>query len=541
MSFSDIVERIKGVRGVTEVVTSRSALFITATADALKPLAMEIYQIMGGFFRTCIGSDERSINNCFAIYYIFGLDDRGLNIVVKVYADSKKPELPSISDIVPASDWCEMEARDLFGIEFTGRASYRLILPHGWPNGVHPLRKDYSYDSRPVTRAVSERLTLVDTISTVPIGPYHPALHEPEYFELYIEGERVIDVKYRGFHVHRGIEKLGESKLTYQQVNFIAERICGICGFEHSTCYAQVVESAAGIEVPERAKFIRSIVLEIERIHSHLLWVGVVAHLLGYDAGFMHTWRIREHVMTLAELLTGSRKMYGLNLIGGVRRDIDLSKKEKILEVLDTISKEYIELASLMVSIPQVRMRLKGSGVLYKEDARKLSVVGPVARASGLRRDVRKDLPYAAYRYASFNVPVYDDGDNFSRLMVRLDEIKESISIVKQLLDQMPPGPIKVEEFIVPEGVVAISAVEAPRGEDVHFIITGHGRPFRWRVRAPTYQNIPALKHMLKDQPLADAPLTIASIDPCFSCTDRVLVIDSSGSKRTLKLGWGLG
>ncbi len=535
--ISKYIDAIKAIEPRADIHVSDDTVYTTVSSSKLRDLAKAIYWDMDCFFRTCVGADERSINGFYALYHIFGDDRNGLNIVLKVYADPNNPTIPSIVDIVPAADWCEMEARDLLGIEFSGRKQYRLVLPPYWPKDLYPLRKEVPYNVKPQVIISSEKVGSWGKAPTgvaVPVGPYHPALHEPEYFELYVEGERVVDVRYRGFHVHRGIEKLGESKLTYQQVNFVAERICGICGFEHSVCYAQAIEKAAGIEIPERAKFIRSIVLEVERIHSHLLWVGVAAHLLGYDTGFMHTWRIREHVMVIAEMLTGSRKTYGINLIGGVRKDINEEKKRRALDVLKIIEKEFAELVKTMVNVPQIMKRLKGTGILPREDARKLSVVGPTARGSGLDRDIRRDLPYAAYGYADFNVPVYDEGDNLSRFLVRVDEVYESISIIRQLLDQLPQGPIMIEEFDIPEGRMAVSVVEAPRGEDIHFVITGRGKPYRWKVRAPTYQNIPALRVMLRDQPLADAPITIASIDPCFSCTDRVFIIDKHGHRKSL-------
>ncbi|MCS7099707.1 MAG: nickel-dependent hydrogenase large subunit, partial [Sulfolobales archaeon] len=336
------------------------------------------------------------------------------------------------------------------------------------------------------------------------------------------------------FHVHRGIEKLAESpRFTYKQIPFLAERICGICGFVHSTCYVMAVEKAAGIGVPERAEFIRSIVLEVERLHSHLLWLGVAAHLLGYDAGFMHTWRIRERVMVLAEYLTGSRKTYGINVVGGVRKDLNVDKIDKTMKTVAQVREEFKKLADAALSVPQIKARAVGAGVLTKSEARALSVVGPVARASGLYRDIRKDYPYLAYRKVSFRVPLYTEGDNLARLLVRVEEVFESIEIIKQLIDMLPGGGIVSEEYEIPPGRRAVAAVEAPRGEDVHFVITGLGRPYRWRVRAPTYQNIPALRAMLRGTSLADAPLTIASIDPCFSCTDRVLVVDVRSSRRS--------
>jgi Ni,Fe-hydrogenase III large subunit len=418
------------------------------------------------------------------------------------------------------------------GIEFTGRETFRLVLPPWWPSNLHPLRKDVPYNYRPEPRIESEKISYSSEYGVIPLGPYHPTLHEPEYFELYVEGERIVDVKYRGFHVHRGIEKLAESRMNYQQINFLAERICGICGFVHSTCYALAVEKAAKLDVPERAQFIRSIVLEIERIHSHLLWLGVAFHLLGYDAGFMHVWRTRERVMWLAELLTGSRKTYGINLIGGVRRDISEDKKQKALEVLRELNRDFKSLIEVALHVPQVKRRLTGTGVLPREYAIKLSVEGPTARASGVNKDARRDLPYAAYKYASFKVPVYSEGDNLARALVRIDETFESISIIEQLLDKLPGGPILLSGFEIPEGKVGVQVVEAPRGGDIHYVVTGKGAPYRWRVRAPTYANIPALRIMLRDQPLADAPITIASIDPCFSCTDRVIVIRDGRVKR---------
>jgi Ni,Fe-hydrogenase III large subunit/Ni,Fe-hydrogenase III component G len=500
-------------------------VFMTIPPDRLVDVADTIFNKYNCSFRVCAGVDERPLNGHFSLVHLFTDDRAGYYIAVKTYLSGDKPVAPSIVSVVPAADWCEMEARDLLGIEFTGRETYRLVLPLWWPDNLYPLRKDVPYNYRPEPRVASEKVGHSPEYGVIPLGPYHPALHEPEYFELYVEGERVVDVKYRGFHVHRGVEKLAESRMSYQQVNFLAERICGICGFVHSTCYALAVEKAAKLEVPERAQFIRSIVLEVERIHSHLLLLGVAFHLLGYDAGFMHIWRIRERVMWLAELLTGSRKTYGINLVGGVRRDINEEKKQKALEVLRELSSEFKSFIEVAMSVPQVKKRLTGTGVLPREVAVKLSVEGPVARASGINKDARRDLPYAAYKYASFKVPVYTEGDNLARVLVRVEEVFESISIIEQLLDKLPGGPVLITDFEIPEGRVGVQVVEAPRGGDIHYVITGRGAPYRWRVRAPTYANIPALRVMLKDQPLADASITIASIDPCFSCTDRVLVI----------------
>jgi len=526
--FNEIVRHIVDMGGVVEE-SKASEVYVRVPRDRLKDFARYLYE-SGAYLKTCVGVDERQLNGLFAVYYIFGLDELGKDIVLRALAPEDDAWVESIASEVPAADWCELEFRDLVGIEPKNRLVKRLVLPDDWPDGVYPLRKEFKHDTRP-PRTFKEEIA--EEVG-IPVGPYHPALHEPEYFELFVEGEKVVDVAYRGFHVHRGIEKLAESpRFTYKQVPFLAERICGICGFVHSTCYVMAVEKAAGIEVPERAEFIRSIVLEVERLHSHLLWLGVAAHLLGYDAGFMHAWRIRERVMVLAEYLTGSRKTYGINLIGGVRKDIEVDKIDKTMKTVASVKEEFGKLVEAMLSVPQIKSRASKTGVLSRSEARALSVVGPVARASGLYRDIRKDYPYLAYRRVSFKVPLYTEGDNLARLLVRVDEVFESLEIIKQLVDSLPGGSISVEEYEIPAGRKAVAAIEAPRGEDVHFIITGVGRPYRWRVRAPTYQNIPALRAMLRGAPLADAPLTIASIDPCFSCTDRVVVYDVGSGKRS--------
>jgi len=529
-----VIEELSRLGAIIEGI-ERDTLFVTVKRDVLRDVAKSLYNL-GAYFRTCVGSDEIQIRGYLALYHIFSFDELGLNVVLRVDIPKLHPSVPSIVTEVPAADWCELEARDMVGIEFTYRPVKRLVLPEDWPEGIYPLRKDFSYDSRPPPKQLPRPETNKEV--GLPLGPYHPALHEPEYFEIYGKGETVEDIVYRGFHVHRGIEKLAESRrVTYEDIFYLAERICGICGFVHSCCYALALEKAAGIEVPERAMYVRSVLLEIERIHSHLLWLGVVAHILGYDAGFMHTWRIREKAMVVAEILSGSRKTYGVNTVGGIRFDLDRDRIAKTLNYLKVIKEEFTEFLKILLSVPQIKSRASGTGVLPRSDARALSVVGPVARASGLYRDVRKDYPYLAYSEVSFRVPLYTEGDNLARILVRVDEVFESIEIVRQLLDKIPEGPVRAESREIPPLKKAVAAIEAPRGEDVHFIITGVGRPYRWRVRAPTYQNIPALRAMLRGTPLADAPLTIASIDPCFSCTDRVVVYDRvSGRCVRLKL-----
>jgi Ni,Fe-hydrogenase III large subunit len=363
----------------------------------------------------------------------------------------------------------------------------------------------------------------------IPVGPFHPSLHEPEHFAVYVDGETIKGCDYRGFMTHRGIEKLCQSQVSYNEIPFIAERICGICGSVHATAYSQAVEMAGGITISRRAEYIRTIMLEIERLHSHLLWLGVAGHLIGFDTVFMHSWRVREDIMWLCEKMTGNRKTYGMIVIGGVRRDINTGVSEEILNVLAGVEKEVLSIEKAIIKDSAIHKRSRDVGVITKEEAIKWSLVGPVARARGIDIDVRRDLPYAAYDDMEFDVPVVESCDVWGTLVVRIKEIYESISIIRQALKGMPDdGPLCVElESEIEPYNHAVTSVEAPRGESVHYIITGNeNRPDRWRVRAPTYPNLQAVPEMLLHNQFGDFPIILGSIDPCFSCTDRVQVVN---------------
>jgi Ni,Fe-hydrogenase III large subunit len=362
----------------------------------------------------------------------------------------------------------------------------------------------------------------------VVVGPFYPVLEEPEQLRLFVDGEQVVGCDYRGFYNHRGIEKLGDSVLTYNQIPFVAERICGICGFIHSSCYCEAAEQAAGVPAPRRAKYIRSIMLELERIHSHLLWLGIAGHILGFDTVLMQVWRIREPIMWLCEKITGNRKTYGMNLVGGVRRDIPADLHPEILEVIGKIEAESLAVANAIQGDTTLLLRLQGVGMLPEKEARRICVVGPTARGSNVDIDARVDHPYAAYDELETRAVTHDGCDNWARVLVRVEEVFESIRLVREGLKRMPDGPIMAQfPGEIPAGRQGVRTVEAPRGEAIHYLITGeNNRPERWRVRAPTYQNLQALPSMIQGETIADVPITLGSMDPCFSCTDRVETVD---------------
>lgn len=369
----------------------------------------------------------------------------------------------------------------------------------------------------------------------VPIGPFHPALLEGEFLRLKVDGEKILEADIKLGYNYRGIMKLAEGR-SYWRNLYLFERVCGICSHAHTTCYTRTVEMLGEIEVPERAKYIRTLVAELERIHSHLLWAGVGMELIGFRTLFMYIWREREHALDILEMISGNRQHYAMNTIGGVRRDIPKELVPKIREKLAELKILLEKLTRSIVGDSVIESRTKGVGKLDKNIAKKICVVGPVARATGIKIDVRKDDPYLAYEEAPFEIVTADDGDVFSMVAVRLQELFQSINICEYCLNMLEKtkGPIRieVEEFPIKE---AVGKVEAPRGELMYYIVSnGSNIPERVRVRTPSYMNDYAILFMLKDQMLADAPIVIASVDPCMACTDRAIYIEDikSGKKR---------
>ena len=379
------------------------------------------------------------------------------------------------------------------------------------------------------------------TTFTMPIGPIHPAIHEPIRLDLSVDGEEIVAVDVAAGQVHRGIEWIGMNRNNPVQSIYLAERVCGICSACHPFAFVQAVEQAAGIDVPPRAEYIRVIVAEIERIHSHLLWAGVAGHEIGFDTLFQYVWRVRENVMDLTEYITGNRNSKAMYQIGGVRRDITADQVPTVQKTLDYYKSIFGELKKLLLDDPTVKMRTKGVGVLSREDALRLCAAGPTARASGVPTDVRQDHAYAAYADLGVQAITPDVltgtvvGDTYDRIVVRLLEVKQSIELIEKAVAEMPEGPILTEPKIAKllaalkkaEGE-AVARTEAPRGECMHYVRMKAGEDTleAWKIRAPTYANLIAVPTMLLGQQIADVPITFASIDPCLSCTNRAVALD---------------
>lgn len=355
--------------------------------------------------------------------------------------------------------------------------------------------------------------------SIIPFGPQYPVLPEPIHLDLVLEDEKVVEaIPTIGF-VHRGLEKLVEKK-DFQEYVFVAERICGICSFIHGMGYSQAVEKVMDIKIPERAEYLRVLWAELSRIHSHVLWLGLLSDALGFESLFMQCFRIREKVLNIFEMTTGGRVIFSVCKVGGVRKDINLEKQKVILNILKEVEKELKEIEVVFFDDLSVKKRLVGVGVLSKEEAYELGCVGPMARASGIDYDAR-NLGYSAYKDIEFKTIIDNKGDSYSRCVVRFKEIFESINIIRQVIDRMPDGEISIKVNGNPNGEY-FARLEQPRGEVIYHI-KGNGTKFlgRMRVRTPTFANMPALFKILQGCDLADVPILILTIDPCISCTER--------------------
>jgi len=359
----------------------------------------------------------------------------------------------------------------------------------------------------------------------IPIGPQHPALKEPISLRMTVDGEVIRDADIRLGYNHRGIEKLAEERSWIQNI-YLTERICGICSHSHATCFTQGVEKLMELNPPKRGLYIRTLVAELERIHSHLLWLGVAGHEAGFDSFFMYTWRDREVVMDLLEMISGNRVHYAINTIGGVRRDIDEDQRKKILDGLKILKERSEYYFKIGANEPTFVGRLAGVGLLSKQKVIDLCAVGPMARASDLPQDVRKDDPYAVYDEIPFDVCTADTCDVLGRTVVRIKELFESYKICEFLMKNLPPGDIAVKAPTKAKPNEVVSRYEAPRGENTHYIKSnGTNKPERLKVRAPTLANYPATVEMLKNGFIADIPLIFAAIDPCICCAERTVEI----------------
>ncbi len=496
------------------------------SSSNLLPAVSALVSANWGYLSAITGLDQGTDAGNLEVLYHFC---SGAAIAtLRVQTPHTEPSVPSICPIISYASLYERELIEMFGVvvEQTPNSDH-LFLAEDWPSGVAPMRK--IYDSQSLSNIIAQATTPKQAPQPtgqtgkfiVPIGPQHPALKEPGHFEFTVDGEIVIGASVRLGYVHRGIEKACEERNWIQDL-YLLERVCGICSHHHAYAYCLGVEQLAGVEVPFRAQVIRELVAGLERIHSHLLWLGVAAHEAGFDTLFMYSWRDRETVMDLLENLTGNRVNYSINILGGVKNDLEKPHIEAIergLDFLDQRTQHYLDVVTGDAAFLQ---RTRGVGIMTYDEVERLGVVGPTARASGVVRDIRVEAPYGSYTHFPVSVVRETAGDLEAKFIVRIKELLVSYNAIRAILHNLPEGELTARmPRRIPAGEV-ISRVEAPRGELFYFIKSNGGeKPERVKARTPSMCNFASVINLVIGHQLADVPLILAGIDPCFSCNDR--------------------
>ena len=355
----------------------------------------------------------------------------------------------------------------------------------------------------------------------IPLGSQHISLLEPVRFKFATENEKIIDVEADVGFVHRGIEKACTSKFEFKQVGYVVARVCGLCAITHSLSYTMAIESLLGVEVSERVKYLRLLMVELDRVHSHMLCLSHVAENGGYEALFMKILNDREIIMSIQEKISGNRVQFDYIALGGVNRDIDGELIKTIQEGINKLRPKIAELYKEFSTNYTIALKYKGVGVLTKEDALIYNALGPLARASGVVTDIRAESSALPYREVGYEIRTREGGDVFDRNLLRLDEIEVSLNMCENIIQNLPDGEIITKVRGKPEGE-AIARLEAPRGEIFYYLKGNKTNTLeRVRIKTPTFAGVPAMVETFKGEEYANAPAILASFDPCMSCTAK--------------------
>ena len=497
---------------------------VTLTGPDIRPIAEYLRKEYSTRLAAVFAEDRVAAEGVFYNYYVFERPGDPQYLVLRAPVPANAPQFPSLAAELPSVNWQEREIQDWFGLEAAGHPNPRRVALHdNWPD-VHPLRKDFPLRQElPPFEGERHvyRPTLGEGVFQVPVGPVHAGIIEPGHFSFAVAGEPILYLQLRMFYVHKATEKLFEEMPIHRAV-FLAESISGDSAFSHGTAFCQAIEAAAEIEVPWRARVMRTILLELERVCNHVGDIGAIATDVGFVVANSHAGRLREFVLRINEALTGNRHLRGAVCIGGVRRDWSDEQRVTLREALPRLARDFEELVTLVRSSDSTRDRLERTGVLLPETAAALGIVGVGGRASGVDLDVRRDHPYAAYERYVPRVPVYTEGDVLHRAKVRVDEVRESLAILAAAAADLPEGPFCAPPQRIPPDRCALAAVEGWRGEILHWVRTGpRNRLERCKIKDPSVNNWPALVEAVKGNIIADFPVINKSFNLSYSGTDR--------------------
>jgi Ni,Fe-hydrogenase III large subunit/Ni,Fe-hydrogenase III component G len=499
---------------------------VEVSASRLPIACASVANQLGARLATMIGEDERGTSDAYRLSYVFAPAAGGW-ATVEATISPRDASFPSVTPLVPAANWYEREVRDLLGIEPLGHPEpRRLVLHDDWPDDFHPLRKDFD-PATPVPRLPGEPYRFHtlhgEGILEIPVGPVHAGVIEPGHFRFAAVGEAILHLEARLFYTHRGIEKLAERK-SPRHVLQIAERICGACSCSHAVAYCQALELIAETEIPARAGALRTIYLELERLYNHIGDLGNMCAGVGFAVGASFGARLKEDLQRLNERLVGNRFLHGVCQLGGVRQDLSSSAAQDLDETLARLAREFGDFVALLMGSETLVERLTDTGVLPRQTAQALGVVGVAARASGIDLDSRRDHPHAYYDRLPMPipVPVRIEGDVKARALTRMDEVIVAFALISATLSQLPAGPIAVDPGPIPGNRCAFAVAESPRGENLHWVRTAtDGTIDRYRVRSASYPNWPAVAASVPGNMVPDFPLINKSFELCYACLDR--------------------
>jgi Ni,Fe-hydrogenase III large subunit/Ni,Fe-hydrogenase III component G len=467
--------------------------------------------------------DLRPRQEAFQVLYLFTLTDRSW-VILRTTLPIGQRLFHSITPHIHAAKWYEREIRDLFGLIPQGHPDLRRLVRHEhWPKGTHPLKKDFAWN-HVMGRQQGEfhfRRIEGEGVFEVPVGPIHAGIIESGHFRFSVAGEPIMQLELHHFWKHRGVEKLFENRTLVDGVS-LAEKVSGDTSFGHGLAYCEAVERLMEITVPPRARYLRTLFLEFERLHNHIGDVGAIGNDAAYALALAHAGRMKERLMQRADRLTGSRFLRGVNVVGGTAIDLSRSQLDEVGREVDAISKDFGELAAIVFGNASLTDRIESTGVLSEQIAWDHGVMGVVGRASNIDRDVRRDRPFAAYPDLRFQVPVFNYGDVRARVRIRIEEAKESINLIRQVCERIPNGEVCATIPGPPEaGQWALGAVEGWRGEILYYVMAGeHGAIHRCKVRDPSFVNWPSIQFAVLGNIIPDFPLINKSFNLSYAGTD---------------------
>jgi Ni,Fe-hydrogenase III large subunit/Ni,Fe-hydrogenase III component G len=469
-------------------------------------------------------NDERSINGgCFAIYYVFALRSETRFLILQTLIPQEEPKFFSITQYIPAANLYEREIHDLYGLIPEGHpAPSGLIFHNNWPQDWYPLRKDFDGHSKPLMKKSEVEFTQIQGsgVYEIPVGPVHAGIIEPGHFRFSVAGEPIINLEAQLYYAHKGIEKLCEGQ-SIEKCFYIAERISGDETFSNSLAYCQAIERIAGIDITERAEYSRVVFAELERLVSHLGDLAGICTDVAYGFAASQFNMLRIWTYQTIEEMGNSRFLRSVNRPGGLRKDFLGGKEGKLLEQLEKIKNELIGTVDIIKANSLFIDRVEHTGILATIIARDLNAVGPAGRASGIKTDVRKDYPYAAYGKLHFDIPEHANGDVNCRMNVKIAECFTAMDLIKQAIESMSEGEVFSSLPEIEPYKAALGYTESPRGENIHWIMTGPGNTiFRYKIRTPSFCNWPALCHAVNGNVVPDFPLINKSFNLSYAGND---------------------